>query len=299
MTGADKAFVGGMPAIYEKLFVPMIFEPYAREMAERIAMSAPRDVLEIAAGTGVLTRAMASRLGAEARIVATDLNQPMLDRAIASQGPDDRVTWKQADGLALPFDNQTFDVVVCQFGVMFFPDKIAGYREAQRVLRPTGRYLFNVWDAIQNNAFVVTVAQALADMFPDDPPRFMERTPHGYHDLSAITADVRAAGFSSVQIETVDSVSRAGSAFDAATAYCQGNPLAVEIEARAPGKLQDVTETVAGALRLRFGDGAIEVPSTLISSRRCPDRPMNFSGREQTVSATLLAPGAVVPVASE
>jgi ubiquinone/menaquinone biosynthesis C-methylase UbiE len=260
MTGADKVFAGGMPAIYEKLFVPMIFEPYAREMAERIAMSAPCDVLEIAAGTGVLTRAMASRLGAEARIVATDLNQPMLDLAIANQGVDNRITWKQADGLALPFDNQTFDIVACQFGVMFFPDRIAGYREARRVLKPNGRYLFNVWDAIQNNAFVMTVAKTLTEMFPDDPPRFMERTPHGYHDLSVITADLRAAGFSSVQTETIDCVSRAKSALDAATAYCQGNPLAVEIEARAPGKLPDVTEAVAKALRLRFGDGAIEGP---------------------------------------
>lgn len=260
MTDADKAFVGGMPAIYEKIFVPMIFEPYAREMAERIAETAPRDVLEIAAGTGVLTRAMASRLGPETQIVATDLNQPMLDRAIASQGADARVTFQQADGLALPFGGETFDVVTCQFGVMFFPDRIAGYREALRVLRPTGRYLFNVWDCLQNNAFVTVAAQALTEMFPDDPPRFMERTPHGYHDLSVITADVRAAGFSTVQTETIEEVSRAKSALEAATAYCQGNPLAAEIEARAPGKLQDVTEAVADALRRQFGGGAIEGP---------------------------------------
>lgn len=258
MTGADKVFAGGMPAIYEKLFVPMIFEPYAQVMAERIAASAPRDVLEIAAGTGVLTRAMASRLGPGTRITATDLNQPMLDLAIANQDTDQRITWEQADGLALPFDPQTFDIVACQFGVMFFPDRIAGYREARRVLKPSGRYLFNVWDAIENNAFVATVAQTLTDMFPDDPPRFMERTPHGYHDLAAITADVRAAGFSLVQTETVDCVSHARSALDAATAYCQGNPLSVEIEARAPGKLQDVTAIVAEALRRRFGEGAIE-----------------------------------------
>lgn len=258
MTGADKVFAGGMPAIYEKIFVPMIFEPYAQEMAGRVAMSQPRDVLEIAAGTGVLTRAMAARLGRDARIVATDLNQPMLDLAIAGQAADDRVTWKQADGLALPFGNQGFDAVVCQFGVMFFPDRIAGYREARRVLRSAGRYLFSVWDAIQSNAFVLNVTQTLHDLFPDDPPRFMERTPHGYHDIPAITADVRAAGFSSVEIETIAYSSHARSALDAATAYCQGNPLAVEIEARAPGKLQDVTETVAAGLRRQFGDGAIE-----------------------------------------
>ena len=258
MTDADKVFAGNVPAIYEKLLVPMIFEPYARETAERVAMHAPRDVLEIAAGTGVLTRAMAARLGGDARIVATDLNQPMLDMAMASQGTDSRVTWKQADGQALPFDDNTFDAVVCQFGVMFFPDKVKGYSEARRVLRPTGRYIFNVWDAVEHNAFVSVVTATLARLFPDDPPRFMQRTPHGHHDLAAIRADLQTAKFSSVNTETVDCIGRAGSALEAATAYCQGNPLRVEIEERAPGKLQEVTETVAGALAKRFGNGAIE-----------------------------------------
>lgn len=258
MTSTDKVFAGGIPAIYENFMVPMIFEPYAVEMAKRLAALRPRDVLEVAAGTGVLTRAMAATLGPGVHLTATDLNQPMLDIAIAKQSTGGTITWKQADGLALPFEDQSFDAVACQFGVMFFPDRIAGYREARSVLRPTGRYLFSVWGAIQNNAFVLNATRTLQDLFPDDPPRFMERTPHGYHDIPAITADVRAAGFSSVQIETVDCVSHARSALDAATAYCQGNPLAVEIEARAPGKLQNVTETVAAGLRRQFGDGAIE-----------------------------------------
>jgi ubiquinone/menaquinone biosynthesis C-methylase UbiE len=258
MLTVDKVFAGGMPAIYEKLLVPMIFEPYAREIAERVAVDTPRDILEIAAGTGVLTRAMAGRLGPAARIIATDLNQPMLDMAIAAQGTDGRISWQQADGLALPFDDHAFDAVACQFGVMFFPDKVQGFREARRVLKPTGRYIFNVWDRVDANEFISVVCEELAGMFPDDPPRFMQRTPHGYYDLLAIRADLEAAGFSSINMETVDSVGRSTSALNAATAYCQGNPLRAEIEARAPARLQAVTVKVAEALEKRFGHGSLE-----------------------------------------
>ena len=143
-------------------------------------------MLETAAGTGVLTRAMASRLAADVRIVATDLNQPMLDQAAAQQPADRRLTWQQADALALPFEDRSFDVVACQFGAMFFPDKVQGYREARRVLKPGGRFLFNVWDRIEDNEFADVVTEALAAIFPQDPPRFMARTPHGYHDAAKI-----------------------------------------------------------------------------------------------------------------
>src|SRR5438093_1952180 len=153
MVATDKLFAGSIPEIYDRLLVPLIFEPYARDLAERLAGVKPREVLETAAGTGVLTRAIASRLPAGARIVATDLNQPMLDRAAARQPGDGRIAWRQADALALPFADQSFDAVACQFGVMFFPDKVQVYREARRVLKPGGRFLFNVWDRIDANEF--------------------------------------------------------------------------------------------------------------------------------------------------
>ena len=142
MVATDKVFAGSIPEIYDRYLVPLIFDSYAVDLAERVARTNPRDVLETAAGTGVLTRAIASRLPAHARIVATDLNQPMLNRAKARQSHDGRIEWKQADALALPFEDQSFDVVACQFGVMFFPDKVQGYKEARRVLKPGGRIPF-------------------------------------------------------------------------------------------------------------------------------------------------------------
>jgi len=258
MVATDKVFTGAIPDIYDRLMVPMIFEPYARDLAERVAELKPHRVLEIAAGTGVLTRAMASRLNAETRIVASDLNQPMLDLARSRQHEDGRIVWQQADALALPFEPQMFDVVACQFGVMFFPDKVQGYKEAHRVLKPGGYYLFNVWDKLATNDFPHVVTMALEGLFPDDPPRFLARTPHGYWDQKAIRDELSAAGFASITIETVDQTSRANSARDAATAFCQGTPLRNEIETRSPSGLEAATESAAQALVQRFGSGLIE-----------------------------------------
>ena len=130
MAATDKLFAGSIPELYNRLLVPLIFEPYARDLAGRIAQVKPKDLLETAAGTGVLTRAIVSQLPVDTRIVATDLNQPMLDHAATKQSHPDRVIWQQADALTLPFDRE-FDVVACQFGVMFFPDKINGYSETR------------------------------------------------------------------------------------------------------------------------------------------------------------------------
>jgi ubiquinone/menaquinone biosynthesis C-methylase UbiE len=258
MVATDKMFAGSIPEIYERFLVPLIFDSYARDLAERLAETKPQDVLEIAAGTGVLTRAIASRIPAHARIVATDLNQPMLDRARAQQSHDSRIEWRQADALALPFADQTFDLVACQFGAMFFPDKIQGYKEARRVLKPGGHFLFSVWDRISENEFADVVTEALAALFPHDPPRFMARTPHGYHDVEQICQDVNAAGFGSVSLDAVDGTSKATSPRSAATGFCQGTPLRSEIEARDASRLEEATEKAAEALARRFGTGPIE-----------------------------------------
>jgi ubiquinone/menaquinone biosynthesis C-methylase UbiE len=257
MAATDKLFAGSIPEIYDRFLVPLIFEAYARDLAERVARVEPREVLETAAGTGVLTRAIAARLPAPARIVVTDLNQPMLDHA-QRQSHDSRITWRQADALALPFEDQKFDVVACQFGAMFFPDKVQGYREARRVLKPGGRFLFNVWDRISENEFADVVTQALATLFPQDPPRFMARIPHGYHDVEKIRKELMAAGFKEISTEQVDGKSRASSPRDPAIAYCEGTPLRNEIEARDASHLEGATNTAAQALERRFGTGPIE-----------------------------------------
>lgn len=258
MAVSDKAFLGSIPEIYDRFLVPLIFEPYADDLAGRLAAIEPENVLEIAAGTGVLTRAIVSRVPRNTRFVVTDLNQPMLDWAKARQPRDSRIEWRQADGTALPFADQTFDAVVCQFGVMFFPDRIQGYREARRMLKPGGRYFFNVWDRISENEFPEAVTQALASVFPDDPPRFLARTPHGHCDVNLIRDELKAAGFANISIDPVGKTSRARSAMDAAVAFCQGTPLRNEIEARDPSRLDEATRKAADALAARFGAGAIE-----------------------------------------
>jgi ubiquinone/menaquinone biosynthesis C-methylase UbiE len=255
---SDKLFAGSIPEIYDRLLVPLLFESYALDLAQRVAETGAQEILETAAGTGVLTRAVAARLPATARIVATDLNQPMLDHAKARQSDDGRIEWRQADALALPFEEQSFDLVTCQFGAMFFPDKVRAYKEARRVLKPGGRYVFNVWDRISENEFADVITQALAALFPDDPPRFLARTPHGYHDVERIREELTAAGFSGISVDAVDGKSRATSPRDPAIAYCQGTPLRNEIEARNPALLQDATERAARALADRFGSAAIE-----------------------------------------
>ncbi len=257
MLEADKLFAGSIPQNYDRYMVPLIFEPYAAEMARRAASFSPGAVLEIAAGSGVVTRALAPKLSPDASYVVTDLNQPMLDYAASRQDPDGRIAWRQADALDLPFEDAAFDVVCCQFGAMFFPDRSKAYREAGRVLKPGGHFLFNVWDRIEENDFADDVTNALATIFPDDPPRFMARTPHGYHDTALIRRELQDAGFFDVVIETKAEQSRASSPRVAAVAYCQGTPLRNEIEARDAGRLEAATDTAEAAIAQRHGEGAV------------------------------------------
>jgi SAM-dependent methyltransferase len=236
--------------------VPMLFVPYAEDLAARVAATGARRILETAAGTGVVTEAMLAAMP-EAEIVATDLNQAMLDVA-ATRIDSPRATFRAADAQALPFPDGAFDAVVCQFGVMFFADRVGAYREARRVLKADGIFLFNAWGRVEENGLTAALAEAVQATFPDDPPDFFRRVPFGYHDVARIEADLEAAGFSGIEIETVQKRSRSGSARAAAIGLCQGSPLRAEIEAR--GSLEAATAAAEKAMARFAGPDGIDAP---------------------------------------
>ena len=253
---SDKNFGGSIAKFYDEYIVPLIFEPYAEDLARRLATRRLARVLEIAAGTGVVTRRLASLLPEDVSIVATDLNQPMLDLA-SEVGTARRVEWRQADAMQLPFEDGSFDAVVCQFGVMFFPDKAKAFAEARRVLSSGGVLLFNVWDRIEENEFADVITTALESVFPDDPPRFLARSP-GYHDIATIEQDLRGGGFVTIpSVDTLAARSTAGSAKIPAMAYCQGTPLRNEIEARDKSRLGEATDIAENAIARQFGRGQV------------------------------------------
>lgn len=264
----DRQFGTSVAELYESHLVPLIFEPYAHDLARRLAGKPVTRVLEVAAGTGVVTRALARTLPADVAIVATDLNPAMLERA-AAVGTARPVEWRQADAMALPFDDAAFDALVCQFGTMFFPDPGTAFAEARRVLRPGSLFLFNVWDRIGDNEFADVVTATVAAMFPEDPPLFLRRTPHGHHDAAAWLRLLGEAGFSDAVAETVAARSAADAAERVAVAYCQGTPLRNELEARAPGRLDEVTAACTRALATRFGAGRIDgkIQALVLSAR--------------------------------
>ena len=268
MAIGDNLFVGSIVELYDAILGPFMFEPFAREMAARLS-GFEGDLLEVAAGTGILTRELDRALSPRSPITATDLNPPMLDFA-ARRLRSPRVTWRQADALALPFEAQSFDAVACQFGVMFYPDQKAGHAEAARVLRPDGRYVVSVWDDLASNPVAQTVHHAAAACFADDPPQFFARTPHGCHDTGKLRDDVAAAGFGEVVSETVTLDAGRLPAEELARGFCGGTPLRNEIVAREKDGLDRVTVAVERALQARFGQGPVEskIQAHLISARR-------------------------------
>ena len=266
MATADTVFSGSVPELYTRYLGPILFEPFAEYLADRITGTAA-GILETACGTGIVTRALSRVLPRSVAITATDLNQPMLDHAKSLPGGE-RVRWQQADAQALPFPDAAFDAVVSAFGVMFFPDKVRAYREALRVLRPGGRLMFTVWNRLETVELQFIVHTAVAALYPHDPPGFLRRTPCGYHDIAVIRADLAQSGFGDANIETLDLASRAASADDAAIGFVRGTPLSGEISVRdppgrdPPGRdpvgLDRAVEAATKAIADRFGRGPIQ-----------------------------------------
>lgn len=258
MATQGTAFIGSIPAIYDRFMVPLIFAPYAEVAAQKAASLRPERILETAAGTGVVTEALHRALP-QARIIATDLNPPMLDEA-ARRVSDPHVGFQPADAQALPFDDASFGLVVCQFGVMFYPDKVRGNAEAWRVLREGGHYLLLIWDKVERNLATMAAGRAVADLIPGEPGRFYERIPFRYHDTAEIAADLRAAGFEDIQFETIVLESRAASARDAAIALVQGTPMRADIEQIDPKLLEPATDAAANALAQFEGPDGFSAP---------------------------------------
>ncbi|WP_406645350.1 methyltransferase domain-containing protein [Aliisedimentitalea scapharcae] len=259
MSENDKSFTGSIPDTYDEFLVPLIFESYARDLAARVTSTPVKDVLETAAGSGVVTRALAKVLAPDARYHVTDLNPPMLARARSRQTPDDRITWQATDALDLPYPDDSFDAVCCQFGVMFFPDRVKGYGEARRVLRPDGRFHFNVWDTIGANAFADVVTQVAGTLLPPGSVNFLARTPHGHGNPDRIRADLEAAGYTDIVIDQVTEISTAPHPSHPAVAYVRGTPLFGEIAPHGDAMVDRVIHAATEEIAARYGaeDGSV------------------------------------------
>jgi SAM-dependent methyltransferase len=249
---ADASWLDSMPEFYDRCLGPALFAPYAREVAAAAAARAPRSVLELAAGTGIVTAELVRQLPA-AHITATDLNAAMV--AWAAQrvsGP----TWRVADAGALEFPDASFDLVVCQFGVMFFPDKPRAFAEAARVLRPGGEFLFTVWDRVETMHFAAALVAALTQLFPDDPPDFVARIPHGYHDTERLRQDLAAGGLAASDIERLVLRGTALSARTLVDGFCYGTPLRFALQER--GDVEHFAALLAAQVSRELGSGPIE-----------------------------------------
>jgi SAM-dependent methyltransferase len=257
-----------MPEAYDRWLAPAVFRPFAVDLARRAARLTPRRVLEIAAGTGVLTRELVAAIPAT-EVTATDLNAAMVEFG-SRRVPG--AAWQQADAAHLPFGDKQFDLVICQFGVMFFPDKSAAFREVRRVMTAQGRLLFNAWSTVDTHGFAAALVAGVARVFPDDPPTFIVAVPHGYSDLGQAVADLAAGGLEGVSIESVTLDGQSGSAADVAVGFCTGTPLRMAIEAR--GDLMASAAVVSDEMTTLLGGGPVTAKMTayVIEARAGGDR---------------------------
>lgn len=262
----DTKFAGSIPALYEKYLVPTLFAPYADDVVERAAALAPRRILEIAAGTGVVSRRLACVL-CDAQVTATDLNEAMLEVAQAHDRPPN-LSFKPADAQALPFADGWFDLVVAQFGAMFFPDKTAAYREALRVLAQDGTFIFNVWDRLELNPGSAAIHQAVRDTVPEPKPDFIARTPFGYCDTEVIERELHAAGFGNVLIEQIERFSPPNSAALLARGMCLGSPLANELAIQSPEVRERALSAAIAASEQAEGDGRLAMSALVVTATR-------------------------------
>jgi ubiquinone/menaquinone biosynthesis C-methylase UbiE len=246
------SFAGNIPKIYDAALGPVFFEPYALDMAQRVSGLKPATVLETAAGTGRVTHHLKNELGSATNMVVTDINPDML--AVAKEKVTGKnITWQQADAMDLPFADNSFDVVVCQFGIMFYPDKLKGMQEAFRVLKKGGTYLFNVWDTVDVNPMAKTAREIIMNFFQNDPPAFYN-IPFGYNDTNEISASLREAGFTDIHFETLKKDAISQSAKQMSDGLVQGNPIVNAIRERNAEAVNILGDKVTEELTKNFGN---------------------------------------------
>lgn len=253
MNDKFSAFTGSIPEYYDQGLGPHIFVDYAADLAARVAALGPRRVLEMAAGTGIVTRRLRDTLPENVHLTATDLNEPMLAVAAQKFSPDEQVEFGPADACDLPFEDGAFDCIVCQFGVMFFPDKDLSYRQAHRVLKPGGSYVLNVWDKMAANPFARIAYDTIASFFDEDPPQFYQ-VPFHYYDHDAIVASLEDAGFDDVTVTDLKFEVEIPAAAIFAEGLVHGNPGAEEIRERGSASVEEVVSAVTDALVTEFGE---------------------------------------------
>lgn len=250
-------YTDSIPKFYDIYLAPLVFGEHAEDLATRVMAESPQKILEIAAGSGVVARALAPQISPNTKYMVTDLEQEMLDQAKTKQPAQANITWQQADAMDLPFDDNSFDVIICQFGFMYFADKLKAVTEARRVLKPGGEFIFSVWDRLENNVFADLVTQAAVKIFPDDPPLFFERVPYAFYDNDAMRKTLQDGGFKHIIIQDKPRISTAGSALHIALAFAYGTPLRNEIEARDPDGLQKVALAAVNLIEEHYGKGEV------------------------------------------
>lgn len=257
MPDKNAAFGAAVAKNYDQYLGPMLFEPYARDLAARLHVNPGESVLETAAGTGIVTRHLRSALAPAAKLVATDLNEGMLECAKQKFKGGENVEFKVADAMQLPFPEQSFGAVACQFGVMFFPDKTASFREVRRVLKPQGSFLFSVWDALEHNHIPQTVHQTLERLFPENPPTFYQ-VPFSCHQIDSLRSSLSEAGFTHLEIAVVPFQAQSPSARDATLGFVMGNPVSQQIAERGSPPLEQVLEQVESTIAEAHGKAPVQ-----------------------------------------